>query len=265
MASVRVEQPPAGLAAFIRQVSVIGWSGLVTGVVVAGIGSRVFMRIAGATGRAAAQGAETEAGFRVGELTLGGTIALVVFVGIFTGIIGAALYAVFRPWLWWAGRLRGLVFGVVLFAIGSASSDVMNPDNVDFLILGNDVINVVMIVALFLAFGVVIEEFHRALDRRVSPAGDQISAGFAAFAAVGALLSIPLTIGTMFGSGCDCTPPLIAAWFTIVAGVGTVLWWVSGRRRAIRLPAQLLGYAGLVGATAFGLVRAISDAAEILG
>ncbi|MEX0826183.1 MAG: hypothetical protein WD184_05475 [Acidimicrobiia bacterium] len=265
MASVRVEQPPASLAALVRHVGVIGWSGLLTGVVVGGLGSRVFMRIAGATGRPAARGAGTEAGFRVGELTVGGTMALVVFVGIFAGIIGALLYAIFRPWLSWAGRFRGLVFGVVLFAFGSASSDVMNPDNVDFLILGNDLINVVMIVALFLAFGVVIEEIHRALDRRVAPSGDRMRIGLVLFAATGALLSIPLTITTMFGDGCDCGPPIVAAWFTILAGVGTVLWWVSSRRGAARLPAQVLGYAGLIGTTAFGLVRAISDAAEIIG
>jgi hypothetical protein len=30
-------------------------------------------------------------------------------------------------------------------------------------------------------------------------------------------------------------------------------------------PAQVLGYAGVIGTTAFGLVRAMSDAAEIIG
>jgi hypothetical protein len=223
------------------------------------------MRIAGATGRASAQGAGTEAGFRVGELTVGGTITLVVFVGIFAGIIGALLYVIFRPWLSWARRFRGLAFGVVLFAIGSASSDVMNPDNVDFLILGNDLINVVTIGALFLAFGIVMEELHRVIDRRVAPSSDRIHSGFALFAAAGAMLGFLLLITSMFGDNCDCGPPIVAAWFTVLTGVGTVLWWVSSRRGSARLPAQVLGYAGLIGTTAFGLVRAISDAAEIIG
>jgi hypothetical protein len=224
------------------------------------------MRIAGATGRDAAQGATTEAGFTVGEITFGGTIALVLFVGILFGILGAALYTVFRPWLAWAGRFRGLAFGIVLFAIGSASSDVMNPDNIDFFILGNGVLNVLLIVALFLTFGIVMEEVHRALDRRVPNESGRRSIVFAAISILGLLISVPLAVGTMFGnSGCDCDPPILAAWLTGLTASGTGLWWLSSRYPQIQFPARLAGYLGLLGATSVGLVRAISDATEILG
>ena len=106
---------PSGL---VRHIATVGISGIVTGLMVGGLGGRLFMRIAGATAPESAQGARTEAGFRVGEVTAAGTIELVVFVGIFVGIVGAVLFGVFRPWLSWAGRYRGAAFGVVLFALG---------------------------------------------------------------------------------------------------------------------------------------------------
>ena len=221
------------------------------------------MRIAGATGRASAQGATTEAGFTVGEVTLTGTIELIVFVGIFVGIAGAVLYAIYRPWLAWAGRARGVAFGLLLFAVGSASSDVMNPDNFDFVILGRPLLDVLVIVGLFMSFGVVIEEAHRLLDRRMATVARDIHPGHALLAAAGVLLGIPLLIAFMFADGCECDPPVLVGWFTVVAGVGTLLWW--SRLDRLRPWARVAGYVGLLGAAGFGLARALSDAAAIVG
>ena len=148
----------------VRHIAIGGIAGLVTGIVVGGGGGRLFMRIAGAAARDAAQGATTEAGFTVGEVTFGGTVALIVFVGVFVGVVGAALYLIFRPWLSWTGRWRGVAVGVVLFAAGSATSDVMNPDNFDFLILGNSLLLVALIASLFLAFGFMIDAVFGFLD-----------------------------------------------------------------------------------------------------
>jgi hypothetical protein len=257
-------RPPTSFAALVRHVAVCGVAGVVTGAIVGGLGSRVFMRIAGATGRAAAQGATTEAGFTVGEVTIGGTIGLIVFVGLVFGIVGAVLFAVFRPWLGWAGRLRGVVFGVVLFAIGSATSDVLNPDNFDFAVLARPLLDVLVIAGLFVVFGVVLEEAYRFFDRRlVSPEGTEPVGGQLAFAALGAVVGVPLTVGLMFGDPCDCDPPLLVAVFTLLTAVGTVLWW--SRRARLGIAARVAGYLGLLGATGIGLVRAIGDAAEIIG
>ncbi len=254
--------PPPSLAALVRHVAVCGAAGVVTGAVVGGLGSRVFMRIAGATARAAAQGTTTEAGFTVGEVTIGGTIELVVFVGLVFGIVGAVLYAVFSPWLAWAGRLRGVVFGVVLFAIGSATSDVMNPDNFDFAVLARPLLDVVVIAGLFVVFGIVIEEAYRFFDRRlVSPEGSAPIGGHLVFAAFGAVVGVPLTLGLMFGDPCECDPPFLVAVSTMIVAAGTALWW-SGRARIV---ARITGYLGVLGAVGFGLVRAIGDAAEIIG
>ena len=261
----RVEPAPTGWAALARHVAVIGLAGVATGVLVGGIGSRLFMRIAGATGSSAAQGATSEAGFTVGKITFGGTVSLILFVGIIFGILGAALYVVFRPWLAWAGRLRGVVFGVVLFAVGSASSDVMNPDNFDFFILGNGLLDVLLIAALFLAFGIVMEEIHRALDKRVSGQPGHRRIVFAAISLLGFLIAVPLMVSTMFGNSfCHCDPPVLVGWLTALSAVGTTLWWLESSYQSAALPARLAGYLGLLGATSFGLIRALSDAIDII-
>jgi len=87
------------LFGLVRHIAIGGIAGLVTGIAVGGGGGRLFMRIAGAAARDAAQGARTEAGFTVGEVTFGGTVALIVFIGVVVGVVGAALYLIFRPWL----------------------------------------------------------------------------------------------------------------------------------------------------------------------
>jgi hypothetical protein len=156
------ERPPFRTPlSLLRFLTVSGLAGLVAGIIVGGAGARLFMRIAGAAAGERARGATTEAGFTVGEITVGGTVELVVFVGIFAGIVGASLYVLFRPWLAWAGPWRGTAFGVVLFALGSATSDVLNPDNVDFAILGNEFLVVATAFALFIGFGALIDAAFR--------------------------------------------------------------------------------------------------------
>lgn len=62
----------------VRHIAIAGIAGLATGIVVGGGGGRLFMRAAGAAARDTAQGARTEAGFTVGEVTFGGTVALIL-------------------------------------------------------------------------------------------------------------------------------------------------------------------------------------------
>ena len=259
---------PSGL---VRHIATVGISGIVTGLMVGGLGGRLFMRIAGATAPESAQGARTEAGFRVGEVTAAGTIELVVFVGIFVGIVGAVLFGVFRPWLSWAGRYRGAAFGVVLFALGNAASDILNPDNIDFVILGNGLLLVVMIVVLFIGFGVMMDGTYGVADRLLPTAdvGHRLARFvYAILVALGFFIVTGLLSALVSSEGqCDCVAPKIAALFFVIATVGTALWWaigMSARLDRARLTAQMLGTVGLAGAVVFGLIRAISDAVEVI-
>jgi hypothetical protein len=44
-------------------------------------------------------GSGSDNGNRIGEITVQGTLALLVFVGIFTGISGGIILALLSPWL----------------------------------------------------------------------------------------------------------------------------------------------------------------------
>jgi len=239
---------------------------LVTGLVVGGGGGRLFMRVAGAAAADSAQGRTTEAGFTVGEVTLGGSLGLVVFIGIFVGIVGAVLYLIFRPWLAWTGRWRGVAYGLLLFAVGSATSDVMNPDNIDFFILGNQVLVVGMIFALFIGFGVFIEWMFGILDRRLPAVEGSVRWAYAFLAVLGAGAGGLTTPFLLFNrQACDCDPPFVAAAFVIVAAVGTALsWWNTVHPGRLSKVAVAFGLTGFTGAAVFGLIRAISDAIEII-
>jgi hypothetical protein len=256
-----------------RHITIGGLSGLTAGILVGGVGGRLFMRIAGAVAGERGAGAQTEAGFTVGELTLEGTIFLIIFIGIFTGVMGAAIYLAFRPWLAWAGRWSGLAFGVVLFGLGSATSDIMNTDNVDFIILRNSELLVTLIFALFLAFGVVVDGMFSYLDARM-PGKERHSrittVVYVVVSAIGLLMVAAPGSAAIGGDAlCDCDSP-VRAWtsFAIVFLATLVFWILSIVKRptsgALKA-AAVLGYLGTLGVVIFGLMRAISDAADIIG
>jgi len=247
-----------------------GVAGIIAGVLVAGFGGRVFMRFAGAVGGASAARRTTEAGFTVGELTIGGTIALVVFIGLAAGLVGAVTHVAMRPWLAWAGPFRGAVYGVALFGLASASSDLMNPDNIDFRLLGHGPLLVGGIVCLFLLFGLVLEWGLRVLEKRLpeDEPNSQATILYLVLSSLGALASIPLTMFIFFSvDSCSCDPPVGASWSFVVVFVATIVLWVGV---VIALPLWLkrsttfAGYLGMIGIAAFGLVRAVSDAIDII-
>jgi hypothetical protein len=254
-----------------RHLTVIAAASIVTGLVVGGLGSRLFMRFAALAAEGSAQGRLTEAEATVGRITFPGTMSIVLFVGIFSGIVGAVLYAIFRPWLGWAGGFRGLAFGVVLFAVASATSDVMNPDNFDFSLLGRSGVIVAMIVVLFLAFGVAMDGLFGWFDRRFPTVDDgdrRFRKAYVFVSALGAFLSLLAMPQFLFSSSsCDCDPPIAASIFVVVTGIGTLtLWaaWLGGGDRRTWSVARALGFTGLVGTCLFGLWRAASDAVEII-
>jgi hypothetical protein len=268
---ITVERPGfRGVTGAARSLAVAGLAGVISGILVGGVGGRLFMRLAAAAAGERARGAGTEAGFTVGEITLEGTLGLLLFVGVVSGILGAAWFVIFRPWLAWAGRWRGPVFGVLVFALASATSDVLKPDNVDFLILRNAPLVLVLIATLFVAFGLVIVPMDRTLDRRLPPAGSGhavATAVYVVLALLGLLLGGALLFQTLFTTNmCACDPPIAATVGTIAAGIGTALWFVSGIRGTpapIAGAVRWLGVGGLAIASA-GLVRAVSDAVEVL-
>ena len=73
------------VAHLARHAALVGLAGAGLGAVVGGGGGRLVMRILALAAPERSLGQVTENGNRVGEVTVGGTIELVVFVGIFAG------------------------------------------------------------------------------------------------------------------------------------------------------------------------------------
>lgn len=261
--------PFTSIAGLARHITIAGFAGVIAGVLVGGIGGRLFMRIAGAIADGAAQGRTTEAGFTVGEVTVEGTLGLIIFIGIFSGLAVAAYYVMFFPWVDWAGRWRGVVFGFVGFAAASATSDLLNPDNIDFVILKNEPILVGLIVLLFVVFGVVIDLSYRLFDKYVPAPDRNVNALFYTLSAAGLFLGSVTAAAIITGDACDCDPLPGVVWSIGVVAAATVAWWLSVL--VARSPTWLgrlstaAGYLGTAGVLIFGLIRALSDAAEIIG
>lgn len=264
--------PFDSLFGLVRHIATGGLAGMAAGLLVGGVGSRLFMRIAGAASGTRGTGRITEAGFTVGEVTLGGTLALVIFIGVISGIVGAAMYLVLQPWIGWAVRWRGVVFGVLLCALTSATSDVMNPDNRDFFILGNGPLLVALILGLFVAFGVVTDAAYGWLVDRLPGVEDgwrSIGVVYATLSAVGLMIGLSLGSAILIGGEgmCGCEPPLLASWSFLVVFASTLVLWVDALIRlpvAIGLAARIAGYTGTVGIVVFGILRAATDALDIV-
>lgn len=147
----------------LRTLSVVTSAGIIAGVLVAGLGGRLLMRVLGATSGSRAQGLLTEADEVVGEITADGTIAIIFFVGLFGGLLAALVYLVGRRWLPVTAGPAGIVMGIILLGtIGAA--DAMSPDNVDFAILSPTWLATALIVVVALLFGVTFTALAARLD-----------------------------------------------------------------------------------------------------
>jgi hypothetical protein len=149
--------PAAGDVArrYLWYVTVAVVSGLGAGVLIAGAGGRLAMRLLAATAGDDAQGAVTEADQIVGTISADGTISFIVFTALFFGMGTAALYLLIRRWLP-RGRLGGLAFGAVLLVVGASRVDPLRRDNPDFDIVGPGWLSVVVFGAMALAHGMLV-------------------------------------------------------------------------------------------------------------
>ena len=140
------------LVAWGRHVGTATLAGVIAGVLVGGLLGRVVMRVAGFTAGPGLVGSFTANGNRVGDITVAGTAAIVLFVGLSSGLVGGVLYAALEPWLHRLRPWHGLAYGVALLA--AFGFTVLDPANLDFRRFGSAPLNVAMFAALFLLFGV---------------------------------------------------------------------------------------------------------------
>jgi len=152
---------PTYAAELTELLRVIVVAGVITGVLVAGVGSRLAMLLLRLTSPDTVVGMESDDGFTIGEFTLGGTYNLLNLGGA-VGVIGAAAYVLVSPWLLgptWFHR-----FTVAAVAGALAGSIVIHADGTDFNVLEPLWLAVTLFVALPALFGWVIGAVVDAVD-----------------------------------------------------------------------------------------------------
>jgi HAMP domain-containing protein len=170
-------------------------------------------------------GLVTENGNVVGDITVDGTVGLLMFAGAFPGIAAGCLYVLIRRWLPGRRGWDGLLFGTLLLMIFGRA--IINDDNADFTKLGPAAVNVTMFAMLFVLFGLLVAPLTGALDRRLPPVGPGMSRWFSrGYLVVLALLVLLLSLAGGRG-GLPDVLPVIAAYMVIAAYV----WWPALRAR----------------------------------
>jgi len=125
-------------------------------------------------------GAGTDSGSVVGEISLVGTISLLV-LGVILGVLGGLLYLGLRRWLPAPPPLRGAMFGAfTLLTVGNVLFDTHNPD---FQIFEPVLLVVVLFASLFFVNGLILALL---LDR-IHPEPSNPSGRFVPWLCVGAM------------------------------------------------------------------------------
>lgn len=140
------------LAEAVRVTAALLAGSVIAGLLVAGFGGRLLMRLIAVTSDDGAQGRLTEADEVVGQVTAGGTVFFVFFAAAF-GVLGGLGFFLFRRWL----PSRSIPAGLIVAGIGAGvlarPTDLLNPDSIDFEILGPRWLAALLALALIAGLG----------------------------------------------------------------------------------------------------------------
>jgi hypothetical protein len=162
------DPPPVGLVVrrYLWYLAVAVASGAAAGILAAGAGGRLVMRLLAVTAGPDAQGRITEAEQIVGRITVDGTLGFVVFTGLFFGPVSGAAYLLLRRWLP-AGRAAGLAFGALLLVAAGTRLEPLRRSNPDFDLVGPGWVSVVAFTVLVVFHGMLVAALAGRLSRAV--------------------------------------------------------------------------------------------------
>lgn len=225
-----------GLHEITREIARGGLAGVITGVLVAGIGGRLAMRLSGLIDPSS-RGDMTDAGAIVGEFTLEGTLGLVLFAGVGAGLLLAVLWVVIRPWMPTSGWYRYGATALVTVAMGARFA--IEGRNIDFLILDPKPAQVAIFIGLALIAGVALVAIDRWLERRLPSGRGRIEWIYALLTMLGVFFGFAGLALFFVADACNCAaPPRLAGLFVVATGAVTVASWVSQLRYG-RVPGAL--------------------------
>lgn len=235
----RAPSPLSGREPFRERLAVtVGRAGgmlagaFLAGLLTIGAGGRLMMRILAVTSSDDVQGLRTEADEIIGEVNLGGSLFLIVAVGIGAGALGLALFSVLRRWL----PDRSLAAGLIGVSIGAGllvrPADLLSSTNTDFTLLTPVALAVALCLATLVLFGATFGVLVDHLAARWPQPGWSVR---------GVVSVLPFAILLL-------SPPLLVA-----AVIGVLVGTVSSRARSAPVPDHPTGQPdGDGAATRFG-------------
>ncbi len=245
---------PTSWAGLLRHIARGGLAALMTGVLLGGVGGRLAMRLS-ALIDPASRGKMTAGGAVVGEFTLSGTLGLIVFAGLGTGVLLAFLWVIVRPWLPNRGLYRYLTAGVVSVAMGAHFA--IEGRNIDFLILDPKFAQVAIFMLLALLTGLAVVAVDGFLERRLPAAAGAARGWYGLVALLGLLLAVPASRLLFSVDSCDCaSPPRLPGALLILTGAFTAAAWMTGiQRGAVPGWIRIGGRGGAVAMVLAGLLH----------
>jgi len=205
------DPPPVGLVVrrYLWAVNLAVAAGVGAGIMAAGAGGRLVMRLLAATSGDRAQGRITEAAEVVGRISVGGTIGFVVFTALFFGSATGGVYLLVRRWLP-AGRAGGLTYGALLLVLAGTRLDPLREGNADFDLVGPGWLSVLAFSALVLFHGMLVAALAGRIGRAVPllSRDPRAVAGHAPLLLLGPLPPVVLALVVL----ATRARPVIAAW-----------------------------------------------------
>jgi hypothetical protein len=166
--TVPADRPPVSLVVrrYLWYMTLAISAGVGAGILAAGAGGRLAMRLLAVTAGPTAQGRITEADQVVGRISAEGTLGFIVFTGLFFGATSGAAYLLLRRWLP-GGRTGGVVFGALLLVLAGTRLEPLRPGNPDFDLVGPGWVSVAAFAALVLFHGMLLAALAGRLSRAV--------------------------------------------------------------------------------------------------
>lgn len=236
---------------------------MIAGVVVAGLGGRLVMVIIALLNRSAF-GRLTEAGEVIGEFTIEGTLALLLFGGLGAGITAGVLWVVIGPWVPWSGVRRWLLAMPIAVALGTFI--LVESTNFDFRIVGPTWLVLALLLGLVALTGAATAWLDERLERRLPRVDGDPTRSLLLYGVV-AVLGTPgllLTVGAFFNEEYATGPmPRGVGPALLVVGAATIIFWTRRIATGRETASRLLVIAGRSGIGAAVLLGALHLAEEI--
>jgi hypothetical protein len=250
----------------LRDIARGALAGIIVGVLVLGPGGRIVMRLAAMLDPAAV-GRHTENGNRIGDITLEGTVVLLLFGGVLIGAASSVVWVAIQEWI--PGRRLTRAALAAPIAVALTGFQLVRPENHDFLILEPVVPVLVLLLGLVAVAGFAFALVDGWLDRRLPPPSGRRAPAIAYALLILAglpflILMVRIFLEPGFAVG---NAPVGSGVAVLVVGLLTVAAWVTRIATGKAEPPRwlrLLGTGGLAVAVAAGAWLLIGQVTEVI-